>query len=164
VRALDYRSPEALFGAALRVAPDNPQAMWGLALALAERGQFDAASALYERMAAAPYPYVGPASWGTRGLMAAAQLYALHGEAARAQHTRERALAHDPQSALGQLQTAAQQLATGHEAQALLVLEKLQTQPFLLERVHRELAKLYARRGDVERARMQLMAAERARR
>jgi tetratricopeptide (TPR) repeat protein len=151
-RARDYASAEKLFSAALRAAPDNPQAMWALASALDERGQTASALKLLERMAAQPYPYVGPASWGTRGLMAAAEIYARRGDRQRAQESVRRALTHDPASAIGRLTRAADLLRGGHELAALALLESMLDQPFLLARVHRELATIYTRRGDLSRA------------
>jgi protein O-mannosyl-transferase len=94
VRANDYRSDEALFASALKTAPDNPQAMWGLARAYEKSDQPKLALDLYERMAAQPYPYVGSASWGTRGLMAKADLLEREGRLAAAAATRLRALDH----------------------------------------------------------------------
>ena len=151
-RAQDYASPEQLFSAALRAAPDNPQAMWGLASALDDSGQSDAALALFERMAAQRYPYVGPASWGTRGLLAASQIYARRGDQRRAQQTLQRALTHDPASTIGKLQSAARLVAVGQEPAAISLLEGALQEPFLRDRIHRELAALYARRGDLTRA------------
>jgi hypothetical protein len=160
-RAQDYRSEEALFTAALHVATDNPQAMWGLAGTLAEQHEYDRALALYERMAAKPYPYVGPASWGTRGLLAESRLYASLGDRARAERALQRALTHDPNSALGKLQHAAMLVQQGQDAAALAALSDLLGQPFLLDRVHRELGVLYMRHGDTARATLHLTAAER---
>jgi protein O-mannosyl-transferase len=98
VRANDYRSGEALFASALHAAPDNPQAMWGLAQAYEQSDQPKLALDLYERMAARPYPYHGPESWGTRGLMAKADLLEREGRLAAAAATRLRALDHDRQN------------------------------------------------------------------
>jgi len=157
-RAQDYRSPEALFRSALEAAPDNPQALWGLAQAL-ESTQPSAAIALYERMAARAYPYLGPASWGTRGLIAESRLYDRLGERAPAAAAIQRALALDPDSTLGRLQTAATLTRERRDGEALTVLRRLLDQPFLLERVHRELGQLYLRRGELVPARAHLAAA-----
>lgn len=159
-RTQDYRSAAALFGAALRVDPENPMAMWGLAQALAERGQTREALDWYERMAARPYPYVGPASWGTRGLLAASRLYARLGDEAAARRTQQRALEHDPQSAVGRLQRAARLVAEGRETQAIALLESMQRQPYLLDRVQRELAVLYRRRAAALAAQAHRLASE----
>ena len=158
-RARDFASAQALFSAALRADPNNPQAMWGLARALRERGETERALQLYERMAAKPYTYEGPASWGTRGLMAAADLYRELGDEPHARDAVRRALAHDPDSAIGKLQRASKLAATGHDPAAIALLQDMLQQPFLLARVHRELAALYLRRGDQAAARRQLQAA-----
>jgi tetratricopeptide (TPR) repeat protein len=157
-RAHDYRLPEALFRAALETAPDNPQALWGLALAL-ESSQPTAAIDLYERMAEGDYPYLGPASWGTRGLVAEARLYERLGDRPRATAALARALAHDPDSTVGRLQAAALLTRERRDREALDVLQGLLAQPFLLERVHRELGQLYLRRGELAPARAHLSAA-----
>lgn len=164
LRTRDYRSAEALFASALRADPDNPQAMWGLAAALDDGGQSEPAIALYERMAARPYAYAGPASWGTRGLLGAAKILARQGRMQDARRVHERALAHDPDSAIGQLHRASVYASSGEDQRAIAALEHMLTQPFLLERVHRELAALYARRGELQRAQLQLQAAQQERR
>jgi tetratricopeptide (TPR) repeat protein len=158
-RAHDFDSAQTLFAAALRADPDNPQAMWGLARALDDRGQTDRALSWYERMAAKPYPYAGPASWGTRGLMAAADIYRRRGDDLHARDAVRRALEHDPDSAIGKLQRAARLAAEGRDDAAIALLHDMLHQPFLLGRVHRELAGLYLRRGDQAAARLQLRAA-----
>jgi tetratricopeptide (TPR) repeat protein len=163
-RAQDYRSERALFGAALRVAPDNPQAMWGLAGALATQHEYERAIVLYERMASARYPYIGPASWGTRGLLAESRLYASLGDSAHAAQALSRALTHDPNSAVCTLQRAASFVQRGQDAAALSVLTGMLEQPYLLDRVHRELGILYMRRGDTAQAALHLTAAERLQR
>jgi Flp pilus assembly protein TadD len=158
-RARDFASAEVLFSAALRADPDNPQAMSGLARALQERGETDAALQLYERMASKRYPYEGPASWGTRGLIAAADIYRQRGDESLARDAVRRALEHDPDSAIGKLQRASKLAASGRDDAAIALLHELLQQPFLLARVHRELAALYLRRGDQAAARQQLQAA-----
>lgn len=158
-RARDFSSAEALFRAALRADPDNPQAMWGLGRALEERGATVPALQLYERMASKRYPYEGPASWGTRGLMAAADLYRQRGDEPRAGDAVRRALEHDPNSAIGQLHRASKLVASGRDDAAIVLLQDMLRQPFLLARVHRELAALYLRRGDQAAAQRQLQAA-----
>ncbi|HEY2732378.1 MAG TPA: hypothetical protein VGI70_00255, partial [Polyangiales bacterium] len=152
-RVSDYRSPEALFASALAAAPDNPQAMWALAHAYETSARPERAKALYERMAAAPYPYIGPASWGTRGLIAEADLLTHEGHAEAAATVIGRALAHDPHSAVGALQQAAELAEANDPSAARRVLLRLLKQPFLLDRVHLELGLIELRLGEDASAR-----------
>jgi len=146
-RVSDYRTTEALFTSALQAAPDNPQAMWGLGQAFEANGETARALELYERMAATPYPYLGPASWGTRGLMAQADLLGRQGKADAAAATLRRALTHDPDSAIGGLQHAADLARAGDATGARTVLLGLLGQPFLHDRIHLEIGLMQLRLG-----------------
>jgi tetratricopeptide (TPR) repeat protein len=152
-RVHDYRSPEALFASALHAAPNNPQAMWGLAHAYETSGRPELALQMYERMAARPYPYLGPASWGTRGLMAKADLLERQGQREAAAKTRARALADDPSSAIGGLAHGAALVQAGDVRGARAALVHLLEQPFLHDRIHLELGLLEMRLGNSEKAR-----------
>jgi tetratricopeptide (TPR) repeat protein len=146
-RVSDYRTTEALFASALQAAPDNPQAMWGLAQAFEANGETARAVELYEQMATTPYPYLGPASWGTRGLMAEADLLGRQGKADAAAATLRRALTHDPGSAIGGLQRAADLSRAGDATGARTVLVGLLGQPFLHDRIHLEIGLMQLRLG-----------------
>jgi tetratricopeptide (TPR) repeat protein len=158
-RVADYRSELALFGSALAVAPDNPQAMWGLASAYEKLGDVDRAVALYEHMAERPYPYVGPASWGTRGLMARADLESRLGRREAAAATMRRALTHDPSSAITRLQLAAAAAQSGDPARARRELYSLLEQPFLHDRIQLELGLIELHLGEEASAKAHLAEA-----
>jgi Tfp pilus assembly protein PilF len=148
IRLQSYQSETALFASALSVAPDNPQAMWGLAHAYETQGHVQSAAALYERMAERPYPYVGPASWGTRGLMSLADLQSRMGQPAAAAATTRRALTHDPSSAIARLRHAADAAHSGEHARARSELMSMLEQPFLHDRIQLELGVLALQQGD----------------
>jgi tetratricopeptide (TPR) repeat protein len=152
-RVNDYRTTEALFASALHAAPNNPQAMWGLAHAYETSDRPELALPLYERMAAKPYPYLGPASWGTRGLMAKADLLERQGQHDAAAKTRRRALSNDPSSAIGGLARAAELVQAGDVQGARAALVHLLEQPFLHDRIHLELGLIEMRLGNGEKAR-----------
>jgi Tfp pilus assembly protein PilF len=152
-RVNDYRSNEALFTSALHAAPNNPQARWGLGLEYETSDRPELALQMYERMAARPYPYIGPASWGTRGLMAKADLLDRQGQHEAAAKTRRRALSDDPKSAIGGLAHGAALVQAGDIRGARAALVHLLEQPFLHDRIHLELGLLELRLGNHERAR-----------
>ena len=130
-RVHDYRSEEALWRQTLRHQPGNPIALWGLGDALGRLGKRAEALALYERMATGHRSYRGPFSWGTRGLLAAAQLYSRAGDQPRARATLRRAFAHDPGSAVGTLYRAALLRHEGRLREALALAEQVLSGPHL---------------------------------
>jgi protein O-mannosyl-transferase len=147
-RVQDFRTEITLWRSALRAAPDNPLAMWGLGNALDDAGRPREALAYFERMASERFPYVGPSAWGTRGLFAASTLHARQGDPELAARTRQRALEYAPESTIGRLYDAAQLARAGKaEASAAALESMLHDQPFLHARIHRELASLLLHTG-----------------
>ncbi|HKU40102.1 MAG TPA: tetratricopeptide repeat protein, partial [Polyangiales bacterium] len=153
-----YRSELSLWQDTLAHQPENPIAMWGTGDALAKAGRLDDALAMYERMAARPYPFRGPFSWGARGLFAAASIHAKRGDKALARVTTERAFAHAPESPLGTLYRAARLRKEGKRAEAIAVLERAIQQPHLRGAARLMLGQIYVESGDVEGARAQMAA------
>lgn len=160
-RVRDYRSEQALWAQTLRHQPDNPIAIWGLGDALGKQGKRTQALALYERMAQGRRPYRGPFSWGTRGLLAAAQLHARAGDQALAKATRRRAFAHDPQSAVGALYRAAALRNAGQRQQALARVAAVLAGPYLHAEAHLLAGHLEHELGDDSRAQAHLAEAQR---
>lgn len=147
-RVQDYRSALVLWQDTLSKQPDDPVALWGNGDALEALGRHAEAVAYYERMAARRFPYHGPASWGTRGLFAASRVYAALGDEQRASATVDRALRHDPQSAVGKLYRASVLERAGEPRRAIELLQGMLAQPFLLDRVHLGLSAAYMQLGD----------------